>query len=97
MTPGCCALLAGWLRRSQRQNNDCVRDQVKYVKCDKEGEFTVMSNIITGAIAVSMALVYLLYYAFRLNDIALWIIIGVNLAFLLYDFYNSVTKGEDHI
>ena len=56
-----------------------------------------MSNIITGVIAVSMALVYLLYYAFRLNDIALWIIIGVNLAFLLYDFYNSVTKGEDHI
>jgi hypothetical protein len=56
-----------------------------------------MSNIITGAIAVSMALIYLLYYAFRLNDIALWVIILLNLGFLLYDYYNSVTKGEDHI
>jgi len=56
-----------------------------------------MSNIITGVIAVSMALVYLLFYAFRLNDIALWIIIVANLGFLLYDFYNSVTQGEDHI
>ncbi len=56
-----------------------------------------MSNIITGVIAVSMACVYLLYYAIRLNDIALWVIIGLNLSFLLFDFYNSVTKGEDHI
>jgi len=56
-----------------------------------------MSNIITGIIAVSMAVVYLLFYAFRLNDIALWIIIVINLGFLLFDFYNSVTKGEDHI
>jgi len=56
-----------------------------------------MSNIITGGIAVSMALVYLLYYAIRLNSIALWVIIGLNLCFLLFDFYNSVTKGEDHI
>lgn len=56
-----------------------------------------MSNIITGVIAVSMALVYLLYYAIRLNSIALWVIILLNLGFLLFDFYNSVTKGEDHI
>lgn len=56
-----------------------------------------MSNIITGGIAVSMALIYLLYYAIRLNSIALWVIIGLNLCFLLFDFYNSVTKGEDHI
>ena len=56
-----------------------------------------MSNIITGAIAVTMALVYLLYYAVRLNSIALWVIIVANLSFLLYDFYNSVTQGEDHI
>lgn len=56
-----------------------------------------MSNVITGAIAVTMALIYLLFYAIRLNDIALWVIILLNLGFLLFDFYNSVTKGEDHI
>ena len=56
-----------------------------------------MSNIITGAITVTMAVIYLLFYAFRLNDIALWVIILINLGFLLFDFFNSVTKGEDHI
>lgn len=56
-----------------------------------------MSNIITGAIAVILALVYLLYFAYRLESVALWVIIVCNLAFLLYDYYTSVTQGEDHI
>ena len=56
-----------------------------------------MSNIIAGGIAVSMALTYLLYYAFRLKTPILWIIIMINLAALLYDYYTSIKVGEDHI
>lgn len=56
-----------------------------------------MSNIIAGAIAVSMALVYLLYYAIRLKTPILWIIILVNVSALLYDYYKSIKVGEDHI
>ena len=56
-----------------------------------------MSNIIAGAIAVIMALVYLLYYALRLESPVLWIIILVNLAALVYDYYQSIKVGEDHI
>ena len=54
-----------------------------------------MSNLISGLIAVSMALVFLLYYAIRLESVALWIIIVANLALLLFDFYRSVKDGED--
>lgn len=56
-----------------------------------------MSNIIAGAIAVSMALVYLLFYAIRLKTPVLWIIILANLAALLYDYYKSIREGEDLI
>ena len=56
-----------------------------------------MSNIITGAIAVTMSLIYLLYYAIRLESVALWVIILANLSALLYDYYKGVTQGEDHI
>jgi hypothetical protein len=56
-----------------------------------------MSNIITGGIAVLMALVYMLYYAYRLNSIALWLIIAVNIAAFLYDYYSSIREGEDNI
>lgn len=56
-----------------------------------------MSNIITGIIAVSMAMVFLLYYAFRLHSLVLWIIIVINLGFLFYDFYQSIKEGDDHI
>ncbi len=56
-----------------------------------------MSNLISGAIAVSMALVFLLYYAIRLQSVALWIIIVANIVFLVYDFYKSIKEGEDHI
>ena len=45
-----------------------------------------MSNIICGAIAVSMSLVFLLFYAIRLESIALWIIIVGNLVFLVVDY-----------
>jgi len=56
-----------------------------------------MSNFIAGAIAVTLALVYLLFYAIRLKSLVLWIIILINLGFLIYDFYQSIKEGEDHI
>ena len=56
-----------------------------------------MSNFISGAIAVVFALVYLLYYAIRLKSPVLWIIILINIGFLLFDFYKSMKEGEDHI
>ena len=56
-----------------------------------------MSNVIAGGIAVLMAVVYLLYYAIRLKAPILWIIIVANLAALLYDYYKSISEGEEHI
>ncbi len=56
-----------------------------------------MSNLITGLIAVSIAMVFLLFYAIRLNSVALWIIIAGNLVLLVYDFYKSIKEGEEHI
>ena len=56
-----------------------------------------MSNLITGLIAVVLAMVFLLYYAIRLKSPVLWIIILINLAALLYDYYSSIKVGEDHI
>lgn len=56
-----------------------------------------MSNLITGLIAVVLAMVFLLYYAIRLKSPILWIIILINLAALLYDYYSSIKVGEDHI
>ncbi len=56
-----------------------------------------MSNLISGLIAISIAVVFLLFYAIRLQSVALWIIIVANLCLLVFDFYNSITKGEDHI
>ena len=54
-----------------------------------------MSNIICGAIAVSMSLVFLLFYAIRLESIALWIIIVGNLAFLVFDYVQTIKKGNN--
>lgn len=56
-----------------------------------------MGNVITGAIAVIGAVVFLLFYAIRLNSPILWVIIMTNLGALLYDYYSSIKEGEDHI
>ncbi len=56
-----------------------------------------MSNMIAGAIAVLLAMVFLLYYAIRLKSPILWLIIVVNISALLYDYYKSIKEGEDHI
>ena len=54
-----------------------------------------MSNLISGLIAVSMSVVFLLFYAIRLRSIVLWIIIVGILACLLVDFVQSVKEGND--
>jgi hypothetical protein len=56
-----------------------------------------MSNILAGGLAVLLAVTYLLYYAYRIQSVVLWIIIVANLCALLYDYYNGITQGEDHI
>ena len=56
-----------------------------------------MSNLITGSIAVAMAVAFLLFYAIRLQSVALWIIIVANLVLLIFDFYKSIKEGEDQI
>lgn len=54
-----------------------------------------MSNLICGAIAVAMSLVFLLFYAIRLGSIALWIIIVGNLTFLVIDYVQTVKKANN--
>ena len=53
-----------------------------------------MANIITGAIAVAMALVFFLYYAIRINSMPLWIIIVGAVAMLVFDFYQSIRENN---
>jgi 4-hydroxybenzoate polyprenyltransferase len=53
-----------------------------------------MANIVTGAIAVAMAIVFYLFYAIRIKSIPLWIIIVAAVIMLVYDFYESV-KGNN--
>ncbi len=53
-----------------------------------------MANIITGAIAVAMALVFFLYYAIRIKSIPLWIIIVAAVAMLVFDFYQSIRENN---
>ncbi|MDH3238029.1 MAG: hypothetical protein OEM42_03850 [Deltaproteobacteria bacterium] len=53
-----------------------------------------MANIITGAIAVAMGLVFFLYYAIRLKSIPLWIIIVGAVIMLVYDFVQSIRESN---
>lgn len=94
--PDSCALQTGLQRNLHRDSWSISGIRVS---CDVHGRRNkkIMSNIITGAIAVVLASVYLLYYAIRLESIALWIIILANLGALLYDYFMSIKVGEDHI
>ncbi len=56
-----------------------------------------MSNIITGAIAVILSSVFLLFYAIRLHSVPLWLIIMGNFACLAFDYYKSIQEGEELI
>ncbi len=53
-----------------------------------------MDNIITGLIAVTMLVVFLGFYAYKVISAPLWIIIAGVLALAIYDFYESIKKGE---
>jgi len=53
-----------------------------------------MANIITGAIAAAMALVFFLYYAIRINSIPLWIIIVGAVIMMVTDFVQSIRKNN---
>ena len=53
-----------------------------------------MANIVTGVIGVAMAVVFYLYYAIRINSIALWIIIISAVVMLVYDYHESI-KGNN--
>ncbi|MBU2055722.1 MAG: hypothetical protein KJ936_06950 [Proteobacteria bacterium] len=55
-----------------------------------------MSNLISGVIAISMLTVFLLYYAVKLHSVALWIIIVANVAFIIFDFVQSVREGGNN-
>ncbi|MDX9896194.1 MAG: hypothetical protein RBS34_12135 [Desulfofustis sp.] len=56
-----------------------------------------MSNIITGLIAILMAAIFYLFYAYRLHSPVLWLILVCNLGALIYDYYMSIKEGEDNI
>jgi hypothetical protein len=56
-----------------------------------------MSNIISGAIAITMVTVFLVFYAVKLHSVALWIIVVVNLACVFADYIQSIRKGEENI
>ncbi len=53
-----------------------------------------MDNIIAGVIGVAMIVVFLGFYVIKLNSIPLWIIIIGIIAMILYEFYESIAKGE---
>ena len=53
-----------------------------------------MANIITGAIAVALALVFFLFYAIRINSIPLWIIIIGGVIMLVYDYVQSIRENN---
>jgi uncharacterized membrane protein YeaQ/YmgE (transglycosylase-associated protein family) len=60
----------------------------------RKGGSGTMSNIITGAIAAAMALVFFLYYAIRIKSIPLWIIIVGAVIMLVYDFVQSIRESK---
>ena len=60
-----------------------------------------MSNIITGTIAVAMALVFFMFYPIRLYEalgfmksLPVWIIVIMSLGCLVYDFYHSLKEDD---
>jgi hypothetical protein len=54
-----------------------------------------VSNIITGAIAVLLASLFLLLYAVKLSSVALTVIIVTVIAMMCFDFIQSIRSGGD--
>jgi hypothetical protein len=55
-----------------------------------------MSNIISGVIAISLSSVFLIFYAVKLHSVALWLIIGANLACIISDFVQSIREDRSN-
>lgn len=56
-----------------------------------------MDNIVTGLIALSMLVVFLGFYAYKIISAPLWVIIAGILALAIYDLYDSIRKGQIEI
>ncbi len=54
-----------------------------------------MSNLIPGFVAALLLTVFLVFYALRLNSLALWVIIGSVLAMVIVDYVQSVRSDGD--
>ncbi len=53
-----------------------------------------MTNVITGLIGATMAIIYLGYYAISLNSAPLWVIIVAILFMVCTDVFQSLRKGN---
>ena len=54
-----------------------------------------MGNIITGAIAILLATVFLLYYVVSLSSIALAIIVISVIVMMCFDYYKEIKAGSN--
>ncbi len=55
-----------------------------------------MSNLIPGFVAALLLIMFLGFYAVRLNSLALWVIICSVLAMVIVDYVQSVRSDEKH-
>ena len=56
-----------------------------------------MSNIISGVIAILLSSTFLIFYAVKLHSVALWLIIGANMACIISDFVQSIREEGNNI
>ena len=54
-----------------------------------------MDNLIAGVIGVGMVIVFLGFYAIKLNSIPLWIILGGVLIMVVVEFVETLKEEND--
>ena len=54
-----------------------------------------MDNLIAGVIGVGMVIVFLGFYAIKLNSVPLWIILGGILIMVVVEFVETLREGND--
>lgn len=54
-----------------------------------------MDNLIAGIIGVGLVVVFLGFYAFKLNSIPLWIIMGGVLIMVVVEFVETLKEEND--
>ncbi len=54
-----------------------------------------MDNIVAGIIGVGAVVVFLGFYAIKLNSIPLWIIMGGILIMVVVEFVETLREGND--